>query len=151
MSCYDHSRKTTFIGPWTAQRDICSISDILFSWTKKMLEESKTALTSYLFLVWNNMKHELKDHISWQQRMLLILKICIPALLNETHPLRTNTGQLIEMVCSAVCTIQYNSILHLQHKVRLYSFQVEDVIASTSLGQQQGNGRSSQPAWHSSH
>ena len=68
---------------------------------RKMFEESKPAITFYIFLgLKQYIKHELKDHASWQHRMLLILRICIHALLNGTHPLHTDTGQLIEMVCS---------------------------------------------------
>ena len=52
-------------------------------------------------------KHELKDHLSSQPGISLILKVSIPALLNGTHPLQVDTGQLIEMVCS-VHSVQLN-------------------------------------------
>ena len=44
-------------------------------------------------------------------RILLYLKIYIPALLNGTHPFHTETGQPIKIICSvfriAWCTVHY--------------------------------------------
>ena len=71
-----------------------------FHGLKKCLKNIKLLTNLYLFYSEIYIKHELMDHISSQHRIFLILKICIHALLDGTHPLQVSTGQLIEMVCS---------------------------------------------------
>ena len=71
-----------------------------------MFEESKTDLTSYIFVgLKQYIKHELKAHISSQDRILLILKISIHAFFNGTHHL--------QIVCS-VPALRYPQRINFQ-------------------------------------
>ena len=59
---------------WRLLKVIFGLYLLLFYGQRKIYEESKTALTFYLFCLVLYIKHEIEDHISAQHKLFVILK-----------------------------------------------------------------------------